>query len=185
MVSVMSLWLPILLSALAVFLLSSVLHMMLPFHKKDYTKAPGEDGLLDALRKSNAGPGDYMLPHCTREQMKDPAFKEKLAKGPVAIMTVMPPGMGMGKSLTLWFVYCLVVGSIAACVAANMVEAGSTYKTVFHPVAGVAFAAYGLGYWPNVIWYKKSGMTAVRFTIDGLIYAGVTGGIFGTMWPAL
>ena len=49
MVPILSLWLPILLSGLLVFVASSVIHMMLPYHKKDYRAAPGEDGVVDAL----------------------------------------------------------------------------------------------------------------------------------------
>jgi len=43
MVSIISLWLPILLSAVAVFLVSSVIHMVFQYHKTDFKKIPSED----------------------------------------------------------------------------------------------------------------------------------------------
>ena len=48
MVSVTALWLPILLSAVIVFVASSIIHMVLPFHRKDYRPVPSEDGVMDA-----------------------------------------------------------------------------------------------------------------------------------------
>ena len=44
MVPVTSLWLPVLVSAVIVFVASSILHMVLPFHRKDYRAVPSEDG---------------------------------------------------------------------------------------------------------------------------------------------
>src|SRR6476661_3854175 len=120
MVPVMSLWLPIILSAVAVFVASSVIHMVLFFyHRDDYRKLPDEAGIMDALRKFNIPPGDYIFPKCdSPKEMKEPAFKEKWDKGPVGMMTVMPGGPpALGKSLALWFLYCVVVGIFAAYIA--------------------------------------------------------------------
>ena len=44
----LSLWLPILLSAVFVFLLSAVIHMALPWHKNDFKKMPDEDKIRAA-----------------------------------------------------------------------------------------------------------------------------------------
>src|SRR5712671_2292727 len=98
MVSIPSLWLPILLSAVAVFVASSLIHMVLKYHRSDYGKVPAEDEVMDALRKFNIPPGDYLVP-CAGgpEAHKDPAFQEKIKKGPVLMMTVMRGfGEGMG-----------------------------------------------------------------------------------------
>ena len=43
MVSISALWLPILLSAVIVFVASSIIHMVLPVHRGDYRKLPEED----------------------------------------------------------------------------------------------------------------------------------------------
>src|SRR6266508_3181266 len=90
MVPVMSLWLPILLSAVIVFVASSVIHMVLPYHRGDFKKLPDEDSVMDAFRKFAVRPGDYLFPKPdSPKAMKDPAFLEKWSKGPVGMVTIM------------------------------------------------------------------------------------------------
>ena len=50
MVPITALWLPILLSAVIVFVASSIIHMLLPIHKSDYRQLPEEDRVLGTLR---------------------------------------------------------------------------------------------------------------------------------------
>src|SRR6185436_10052390 len=93
MVSLMPLWLPILLSAIFVFVASSVIHMLLPYHHTDYRKSPSDVETMDALRRLNIPPGDYMMPRPgASADMRSPEFTAKMARGPVAMMTVMRPG---------------------------------------------------------------------------------------------
>src|SRR6202140_4856423 len=127
MVPIHALWLPILLSAVIVFVASSILHMALPFHKSDYRKLPDEGKVTDALRAVGVTPGPvYSFPHCTHKDMKSPEVVEKFKRGPVGLLTVMPSGApAMGKFLGLWFVYCLVVGIFVACVAGQTLAPGS------------------------------------------------------------
>ena len=63
MVTVPSLLLPILLSAVLVFLLSFVIHMVLPHHRSDFKRLPAEDQVMDALRPFDIPPGSYIMPH--------------------------------------------------------------------------------------------------------------------------
>ena len=63
MVPVLTLWAPILASAVLVFLASAVLHMVLPYHRSDFRKVPSEDEVMDALRRFAIPPGNYMMPH--------------------------------------------------------------------------------------------------------------------------
>ncbi len=91
MVSLTSLWIPIVLSAVIVFVLSSIIHMLLPYHRNDMRKVPKEDELMNALRGLDLPPGDYGVPHPgSMAGMNDPAFKEKMRKGPIAFLTVAP-----------------------------------------------------------------------------------------------
>jgi len=185
MVPVMSLWVPILLSAAIVFIASSIIHMVLPFHKSDYKKLPDEDGVMEALRKFGLAPGDYHFP-CpgSAQEMKDPAFVEKMTKGPVALMTVIESGPpAMGKSLALWFVYCAVVGVFAAYVAGRALPAGAHYLKVFRFAGVTAFVGYALALWQNTIWYRRAWTTTLKSTIDGLVYGLLTAGTFGWLWP--
>jgi hypothetical protein len=183
----MDLWMPILVSGVFVFIVSAIVHMVLKYHASDYKGVPGEDQVMDAIRKANVPPGEYMFPKCnSMKEMKEPAFVEKYTKGPVGILTVFPPGPpGMGKELAMWFIYCVVVSIFAAYVAGRALGAGAPYLAV-HRFAGVtAFAGYGLGLLQNSIWYKRSWSTTFKSMFDALLYAAVTGGVFGWLWPAM
>ena len=185
MVPVMSLWVPILLSAVIVFVASSVIHMLLPIHKSDFRKLPDEDGVMDALRKAGVGPGDYMFPHAgSMADLKSPAFTEKRTRGPVASMTVMESGpVSMGPSLAQWFLYCVVVGVFAAYVAGRALEPGAHYLKVFRFAGVTAFVGYSLALWQNTIWYKRAWTTTLKSNVDGLVYGLLTAGTFGWLWP--
>ena len=184
MVSIASLWLPILLSAVAVFVVSSVIHMVLPYHKSDYKKLPSEDGVMDALRPFDLAPGDYMFPLADAGDMKNPVFIEKWSKGPAGSLTVLPKGPWvMGPTLALWFLYCVVIGITAAYIAGRALPAGSHYLKVFRFAGATAFSGYALALWQNTIWYKKNWLTTLKSTFDGLVYALLTAGFFGWLWP--
>jgi hypothetical protein len=185
MVSIVSLWLPILLSAVAVFIASSIIHMALKYHRSDYGKLPGEDEAMEALRKLNIPPGDYLVPCAgSPEGMKDPAFQEKMKKGPVLMMTVMRGfGEGMGKTFVLWFLYCVAVGICAAYISGRALAPGAPYRSAFRFAGATAFYGYALALWQNTIWYKKSWKTTLKSTFDGLVFGLLTGGIFGWLWP--
>lgn len=185
MVPLMSLWLPILLSAVAVFVASSIVHMALGYHKTDYARVPDEDRAMDALRSHDLAPGDYLMPYANSgADMKDAAFIAKVNAGPRVVMTVLPKGMTpMGGLLGKWFVFNLVVSLFAAYLASRVLATGTPYLTVFRVTATIVFAGYGLGVWPQAIWYGKSTTATVKATFDGFLYALVSGGVFGWLWP--
>ena len=185
MTGLSALWLPILLSAAIVFLVSSILHMASPWHKRDYPKMPNEDKVMDALRPLAIPPGDYMIPRpSSRQEMRSPAFAEKMKKGPVMVLTVMPNGpMSMGTNLALWFAYCAVVGLFAAYVAGRALPPGTSYLRVFRFAGATAFIGYSVALWQMSIWYRRAWSTTIKATIDGLIYGLLTAGTFGWLWP--
>ena len=185
MVSLAYLWLPILLSAVACFIASSLIHMVLPYHRSDYGKVPQEDAVMEALRKFNIPRGDYHMPRpASSADMKSPEFREKVKRGPAVMMTVMKGDFAMGPKFLSWFVYLLVVGAFAACVAGHTLAPGAPSKSVFHVVGLIAFAAYGLALWQLSIWYERSWMTTLKSNVDALIYAVITACVFVWMWPA-
>ena len=101
MTGLTALWLPILLSAVLVFVASSVIHMASPWHKSDYPKLPNEDTVMTALRPLGIPPGDYFIPRpSSREDMRSPEFAQKVKAGPVMVFTVMPSG-GISTALRL------------------------------------------------------------------------------------
>ena len=185
MASIPSLWLPILISSVVVFFASWILHMLLPYHRSDFGKVPREDDVQGALRGFAIPPGDYMIP-CGGgpEAMKDPAFQERFKKGPVVVMTVFGPGAdNMGTSLFQWFLYLLVVGVLVAYITTRALPMGAPYLEVFRFAGCTAFIAYAIALWQDSIWYKRKWSTTIKNTFDGLIYALLTAGIFGWLWP--
>lgn len=185
MVGLSALLAPIVLSAVIVFVVSALIHMMTPWHKSDFPKLANEDKVMDALRALNIPAGDYMVPTpASREEMQSPAFKEKLNKGPRAVFTVLPGGpVSMGKPLILWFVYSLVISVFAAYVSGRAVGAGEDYLHVFRFAGVAAFLGYSGALWQSSIWYSRSWTTTIKSTIDGLLYALLTAGTFGWLWP--
>ena len=185
MVPVTSLWLPILLSAVIGFVASSIIHMLLPYHRKDFGKVPAEDDVMDALRKFNIPPGEYVVPYAdSPKEMGTPEFIEKMKKGPAAFMTVMASGPpSMGKSLVQWFVYCIVVGIFAAYITGRALEPGSHYLAAFRFSGATAFVGYALALMQNSIWYKRSWSVTLKSMFDGLVYALLTAGTFGWLRP--
>ncbi len=185
MVSLTSLWLPILLSAVLVFIASSLMHMVLKYHQADYRGIPSEADAMEALRRFSIPPGDYMVPHGGGpEAMKDPVFVAKMKKGPVLTMTVMENGMpAMGGLLAQWFGYCVLISVIAGYIASRALGPAADYLDVFRFAGTTAFVSYSLGLWQQSIWYKRSWATTIRYTIDGLVFGLLTGGAFGWLWP--
>lgn len=183
MVALTALWLPILVAAILAFFVSFIIHMVLPYHRTDYTSVPDEDATMDALRDLGIQPGDYIMPHAPNpEVMKSEAFQAKVKKGPIAILKVVPD-YNMGKSLALWFVYLLAIGILTAYVTGRTVAPGAEYMTVFQISSAVAFIGYGASHAQNAIWNKYSWSSAVKFTFDGLVYALCTAGVFSWLWP--
>jgi hypothetical protein len=185
MVPVTSLWLPILVSAALVFVVSSVIFMLLGYHRADYGSLPAEDDVQAALRKFNLPTGDFELPHAqSPKDSSSQAFREKLDKGPVVLMTVIPSGgPSMARNLAFWFLYCAVVGLVVGYLAGLVLPAGTAYRPVFRFVSTAAFAGYVLGLWQMSIWYNRSWATTIRSSVDGLVYALLTAGTFGWLWP--
>ncbi len=184
MVPLAALWLPILLSAVIVFVASSLMHMLLKYHQGDYRQLPDEDQLLAALRPAGLKRGLYIFPFCTHKDMKSPALFEKYKQGPVGHMTILPNGPPvMPKFLIQWFVFCLLVGVFVAYLVAHTLAPGTPYLTVFRVVGTAAFLAYGLGNLSNGIWKGQTWSATIKEVIDGLVYGLLTAGTFGWLWP--
>lgn len=188
MFGIFDLWLPILVSAIFVFVTSSLIHMLLPYHKSDFKKLDKEDELLSTMRPFNLPPGDYMAPMCdgSKDGMKSPEYKDKLKNGPIFFMTILSNSqMSMGSSLIMWFVYSILVSIFAAYIAGHAVGVDAYYLSVFRFVGATAFVGYSLALLQNSIWYKKNWAATLKSIFDGLIYALVTAGVFGWLWPTV
>lgn len=187
MISVFSLWLPILLSAVGVFVASSIIHMILPYHRTNMSAIENEDAFADAINPLNIAPGEYMFPHAgSPSAMNSPEYLAKLDRGPVGIMTILPTGpWKMGKSLIQWFIYSLFIGFFCAYLSVHALSAGTEYLRVMQMVGGIAFGCYAIGHIHDSIWYFRKWSTTFKFLFDGLVYSAITGGFFGWLWPAV
>lgn len=188
MVSITALWLPILLAAVLVFVASSIFHMVLPFHRSDYKRLPGEERLLEAMRKEGVGRGNYAFPWCAGpSEMGSPEMAKKYEQGPVGLMNVHPKGPpAMPKFLIQWFIYCIVVGVFVAYLASRALGAVANpeYLHVFQITGTAAFMSYGLAEIVASIWKAQYWSTTAKNLFDALIYALLTAGCFGWLWPS-
>jgi hypothetical protein len=183
MVSIASLWLPIVLAAVIVFIASSVMHIVLTYHKADIKPVPNEDRVRDVVR--GTPPGMYMFPHApSTKELSSPAMQEKFTQGPVALLTVLPSGPPtMTKNLVQWFVFSLVVGLFVAYVTTRTVASGAEYLGVFRLAGTVAFLGYCGADATRSIWSGQPWGNTLRSYFDGLIYALLTAGVFAWLWP--
>jgi hypothetical protein len=184
MVAISALWIPILLSAVIVFIASSVMHMLLPYHRNDYHQLPEEDKIRAAVRMAGLPPGLYMFPYSTPKEMKSTATLEKLKEGPVGILCIFPNGpIAMPKLLGLWFGYSLLISFFVAYLTGHTVSLGANYLSVFRIAGTATFMAYGFGSMSNAIWKGQPWSMAMKEVFDGLVYGLLTAGTFGWLWP--
>jgi hypothetical protein len=185
MVELTALWLPIVLSAVIVFIASSILHMVLPLHRSDYQKLPDEDKIMAALRAAGVQPGNYHFPHCASpKEMSTPEMMDKLKAGPVGLLNVIPSGPpAMGKYLAAWFTLCLVMAVFVAYLTGRTVAPGAHYLAVFRVAGTVAFLGFAGGQISDSIWKGQRWSTTCKHVFDSLIYGLLMAGTFGWLWP--
>jgi hypothetical protein len=182
---VTELWLPIVLSAAAVFVASAVVWMFLPHHTGDWRGVPREEALREAVRVQSLAPGQYVLPHCAKqEEWKTPEMLRKFEEGPVAYLTVLPSGRPtMGGKLIASFVLYLVISVFCAYIGHLVLEPGAAFQTVFRVLGPIAWLAYGAGHLQSAIWFGKPRSVALKDVLDGLLYGLITAAIFAALWP--
>ena len=177
--TILALWLPILVSAVFVFLASAIIWTAMPWHKSDFKKTSDEEGVRAALRGHE--PGFYLLPYCIdQKELKDPDVQKKFIDGPIGYITVIPNGLPqMGPKLVMSFIYNVVVGIICAYILSRTVGPEANYLTAFRITGTVAFVAYGIAYIQESIWFGRPWSVTARNMFDALIYGLLTGGAFG------
>jgi len=185
MVPVTALWLPILVAAVLVFVVSSIIHMLLGYHNSDFDGVPDEDALRAAIRPMDIPPGDYVVPHCSDGKTRQTEeFQAKMKEGPVLFLRVWGENaFDMKSSLIQWFVYCILTGTIAAYATGIVYGPGTDYMAIFRMSGTVAFAAYGWGLLQNSIWMRKKWSATGKSLFDSFVYGLVTAGAMGWLWP--
>lgn len=180
-----SLWIPVVVSAVVVFVASSIMHMALKYHMADYKKLPDEEGARAALGKQGLTPGLYIVPYCpSSKEMQSDAMKEKLAKGPNLLVAVRPNGqVSLGSFLGLWFGFALFVSFVAAYVARHTLTQGANGMLVMQVTGTVAFCSYAMGNFTDSIWKAQPWSNTARAVFDAIIYSVLTGLTFKLLWP--
>ena len=185
MVGLSALWMPIVVSAVLVFIALSLIHGLLGWHRGDMAAVPGENKVMDLLRSLNVQPGEYRFPYGSSvKEMEAPEFIAKMKQGPVGVMTVSPSGeINMGRLMGQWFLYSLLIAALAAYVTGRTHGLGAPYLAVFRMSGVVAFCCYVMAHWQNWIWWGQSTRFTLTHSLDGIIYALITGATFGWLWP--
>jgi hypothetical protein len=182
-VSLLSLWLPVLVSAVVVFFAGFIAWTVLPHHRSDWVPVPNEDPLLNAIRGMGLGRGQYVFPHAmTPEGQKAEGAKEKVKEGPVGSLVIWD-APNMGRSMVQYFVFCLGVSFMVGYVGYATMPAGVEYLGVFRVLGTVAFMAYAAAEIPPAIWFGHTWSSVWKSVVDGLVFGLLTGGVFGWLWP--
>lgn len=186
MIELSQLWLPIVLTGVAVFFISFLMWMVLPHHRQDWPPLPDEDQAMDVLRGMGVGGGQYSFPHCSSPaQMKDPVWMEKYNRGPKGFLILKPDGPeSMGKSMGVSFVFNLITAVLVAYVAAFSLPAGAEGALVLRFVWTVAFLANSFGLVWGAIWFGRTWSSTLKEMFDGLVYSFATALLFMAFWPA-
>ena len=186
MVTLSALWAPILLSGGVVFAVSAMVWMVMPHHKNDFSPPEDQDALMDAVRSTTAGPGMYYFPWAGPEGEQSDAYKARVRTGPVGILRVRDPAavLNMGPSILKSLVLHLVVALFVGYLASAALETGAPYLSVFQITGTAAFMAHGFVGFQESIWFGLPRSVAFKHALDGLVYALLTAGIFGWLWPA-
>ena len=179
------LWLPILVTAVLVFIASSLIHMVFKWHNADFKKLSNEDAVSAAIRAGSPAPGQYVLPHCAdMKAMQAEEMQKKYIDGPIGLLTLRKNGPpSIGGSLIQWFVYTLVVAAIAGAIALRIFGVPGNAHGAGHLVGLISFLTYAGGSVQASIWMGKPWISVVKDLFDGLIYATISGLIFMWLWP--
>jgi hypothetical protein len=176
-----SLWLPILLSAVALFFASFLSWMVVQLHRDDWRRLDREDEFLTAVRNLQVPLGSHMFPCAeTPEQMKSEEFQRKCAAGPNGVLTIFPK-TNMGMNLVLTFLYFLAVSFCLAYLATLALAPGAGFMPVFRFVSTAALLTFLAAIVQHAIWFKNR---IVGHVIESVAYAAIVGAIFAAMWPS-
>lgn len=179
-----ALWLPILLSGVALFFCSFLAWAILPHHKDDYSAPPDEEAMRTAVRSLGLTPGRYLFPNCKNSKgMKDPELARKMEEGPMGVLNVWPVP-SMGKNMALTFLTFLIASAFIGYLARETLPDGAQFGRVFQVVGTAGILTWCFSFIPNMIWFNGGIRATVMCIIDGVVYGLVSGAVFASLWPA-
>ena len=178
------LWLPILVTAVAVFIASSLIHMVFKWHNSDYRKLSNEDDVRAAIRAGSLVPGQYILPYCHMKDMQAEEMQKKFRDGPVGFLTLRKSGPPtIGGSLIQWFVFNLALATIVAAIALQTYGLKGEPHRAGHLVGMLSLLAYGGSSVQAGIWVGRPWGSVAKDLVDAVIYATVSALAFLWLWP--
>ena len=178
-----SLWLPILLSSIGLFIASFIAWTLLPHHKGDFSQIPDEDAFLETLRAMNITQGQYMFPYCgTPEIRNSEEFKQKEQQGPNGLINVFPGACNMGMNMLCTYIFFLCVSFCLAYLATLGLQPGDDFMKVFRFVGTAGILAFCAGGIQGAIWFQRK---IAMDLLDGIVYGLITGAIFAALWPGV
>ncbi len=174
-----NLWMPILVSAVFVWISSFIMHMVVKHHRGDLTGLPNEEQAMEMLR--TVKPGNYMFPFCQDGNWNSPEMTEKMNKGPMGVLTIFNGPTNMGANLMQMLLFYIVVGIFVAYIGSQALHGESEYLQKFRVCGSVAFCAHALGWMPFAIWFKN--IRVFPYLLDSIVFTLITAGTFGWLWP--
>ena len=181
-----SLWLQVLLAAVATFVASALFWTLAPWHRTEFKQLPNEDAVRKALHDQGVTEGQFRIPYSeNREDWKSPEFLRRFENGPVGVFQFETPGpMSMGPRLLKTFALYFFVAFFTAYCLRQAFPTGAAYMKVFQLAGGISLASHAFGHFQDHIWFSKSCRRVTLQFIDSVVYALLTAGIFASMWPA-
>lgn len=178
------LWLPILLSAAVVWIVSIIASMALPHHKRDFVALADEEGFMADLRTRGIKPGNYLFPDFRdRAAMQSPKVQKAFNEGPVGHLSVWKTPLTMGDKMVATLVVYIVVSTLIAYLTRVAIPGPASFARVFQVAGTAGILAYCFGHLPSAIWWGSYKRTVVANVIDGVVYGAITGAVFAWRWP--
>jgi hypothetical protein len=177
--------LPIIAAAIAVFIASSLIHMVFKWHNSEYRPLPNEDEVRRVLGSANLTPGLYTTPHCTEmKDMQSEAMQQKFRDGPIALITMRAAGApAMGKYLVQWFLLTVVIAALGAMLAMQAYGITGNAHQAGHFVGIFTMIVYGCGSVQESIWMGRPWSATLKNLLDAFIYGFVSALVFWQLWP--
>ena len=186
MVSVTTLWLPILVSTVFVFITSNLVWMVFQLHKNDWKQLPDEEAFRQVMNTQNLETAEYSFPFSSGpEDWKSEAWQSKFNEGPVGFLTLMPKGdMSMGKNMALWITYVAIIEVFIAYLTGLARADGAAFMEVFQVAGAAGVLGFAGAVAPEAIWLGRQWSNVFRTMFDGIVYGLISAATFAWLWPA-
>jgi hypothetical protein len=179
--SVWSLWLPIIVSGVALFFASWLAWMVLPHHKPEWRGLPNESEVMELLRRAGVPPGQYMYPYAaTPAECHTEEFKRRTEAGPSGTLTIWKSRPNMAVNMLCTLLFFVIANFVIGYLTGIALDPGESFMKVFRFASTAGILTYGTANILNGIWF---GRKMVADIIDGIAYGLITGLIFAALWP--